>query len=111
SDVYEPTDPSAISNVVQVGRKVNMFCLYIKSTVTSTFQLQCAHVGSYTSEGVFPDPDTAPFVWHNMWYLGTSGSGNSTQIVVGGTGAFAIASLVPDFEPDWVRLFRTDAGA
>lgn len=102
---------AAVSPASQVGRKVNMFTLFVKSSGTATFTLQTAHVGSYSVQGILPDASDEAFVWHDLWYLGTSGLGNSTAMVIGGTGAFAIASIVPDFEVDWVRLKRTDAGA
>lgn len=100
---------AAVSPVIQVGRKTNMFTLFVKSSGTSTFQLQGAHVGAYSPQGALPDPDDLTAVWHDLWYLGTGT--NSSQILIGGTGAFAIASMIPDFEVNWLRLKRTDGGA
>lgn len=94
----------ATSNGVQVGRDVNQFTFFVNSSGTGTFLLQVAHVGAFSAEGILPDPDQAPNVWHDLWYLGTSGLGNSTQVQINGTGAFTVASIVPDFEPNWVRL-------
>lgn len=112
--VFVPTAVAVVagdvSRAVQVGRDTNMFTFFVSSSDTATFQLQAAHVGAYSSQGTIPDASAEPFIWHDLWYLGTSGAGNSTQVLIGGTGAFAIASLVPDFEVNWVRLKRTDAG-
>lgn len=99
------------SNAVQVGRGTNMFTFFINSSGASTFTLQAAHVGQFTNQEIMPDPDDQTFVWYDLWYLGNSGSGNSTPITLAFTGAGTLASLVPDFEVDWVRLKRTDAGA
>lgn len=92
-----------ISNGQQIGRGQNMFTVFVQSSGTATFQLQAAHVGAMSSQGILPT-GTTPSAWFDLWYLGTSGLGNSTPITINGTGAFNIASLVPDFEVDWVRL-------
>lgn len=93
-----------VSAAVQVGRDTNMFALYINTSGTSTFQLQVAHVGEFSSQGIMPDPDDITKVWHDLWYLGNSGVGNATPCTVAFSSSGAIATIVPDFEPNWVRL-------
>ncbi len=98
------------SAAVQLGRKTNMFAFFISSSGASIFTLQAAHVGDVSAQGVLPDPDDQTLVWYDLWYLGNSGTGNSTPITLTFTTSATLASIVPDFEPDWVRLKRTDAG-
>lgn len=95
-----------VSIPVQVGRSADNFCFYVNASGASKWQLQVAHQGDQTSEGIFPDPLDAnmSYSWFDVWYLGTSGSGNSTAIYIDMAGAASIASLVPDWEPNWVRL-------
>jgi len=108
--VVEAVVAGAASRAVQTGRGTNMFSFFINSSGASTFQLQAAHVGQFTTQGVLPDPDDQTFAWYDLWYLGNSGLGNSTPITLTFTVAGTFASIVPDFEVDWVRLKRTDGG-
>ena len=113
SNVAQPVvvAAGAVSAAVQVGRGTNMFCFFISSSGAATFTLQAAHVGDFSSQGVVPDPDDATQVWFDLWYLGNSGIGNATPITLTFTASGTLASLVPDFEVDWVRLKRTDGAA
>lgn len=104
-----------VSTAIQTGRGTNMFTVFLSCSGTATFQVQSIHVGAMTNQGIFPtqgatdNPPATP--WHDLWYLGTSGLGNSTPITIAGTGAFNIASIIPDFEVDWVRLLCTVGSA
>ena len=111
--VAQPVSVSAngTSNAVQVGRKTSMFTFFINSSGASTFQLQVAHVGDPGSQGTLADPTGQTFIWYDLWYLGNSGTGNSTPVTIAFSGAATIASIIPDFEPDWVRLKCTVAGS
>lgn len=100
----------ATSPAVQLGRGTNLLTVFVNASGASTFQLQGAHVGAFSGQGVVPDATNEAFIWHDVWYLGTTGLGNSTSAVISGAAAFSIASLIPDFEIDWIRLKRTDAG-
>ena len=113
SNVPQPVAVAAgnVSTAVQLGRGTNMFCFFINSSGASTFTLQAAHVGDFSSQGIIPDPDDQTLVWFDLWYLGNSATGNSTPITLTFSGAATLASLVPDMEVDWVRLKRTDAAA
>lgn len=93
-----------VSSAVLVGRETNMFCWYVSSSGASSFQLQVAHVGEFSAQGIVPDPDDITKVWHDLWYIGNSNVGNSTPNVITFTASGAIASLIPDFEPGYVRL-------
>ncbi|HMD82612.1 MAG TPA: hypothetical protein VKE92_14955 [Anaerolineales bacterium] len=102
--VGESVSANAVSRAVQVGRGTNMFCWFVSSDGASSFQLQAAHVGEFSSQGTVPDPDDITKVWHDLWYMGNSASGNSTNNLITFTGSGTIASIIPDFEPDWVRI-------
>ena len=111
--VNVPAGPSTFSAPQEIGRSADNFSFYVQVTSAPAFAtqwvLQAAHSGSFSSEGVFADPDSTAYVWHDAWYLGTVGSGNSTFIRIDiPSGGGAVMSLVPDFTPGWVRLRRAD---
>lgn len=93
-----------VSPAIQVGRDADNFSIFIQADKASSFQLQVAHIGDQTPDGVLPDPDAQNYVWHDVWYLGNSGTGNSTPITLTFSGAGALATLIPDFEMDWTRI-------
>lgn len=107
--VAVPAGPATFSAAQQVGRSADNFCVYITTSGTSTWQIQVAHSGNQTSDEIFPDIDAQTFVWHDLYYLGTGTNGGALQFIFSGAGSFA--SLIPDWEPAWVRLRRVDAGA
>lgn len=96
------------SNAVQLGRYVNNVAFYITTNGASAFTVQVAHSGG-TSAGTLPDPDDQTFVWHDAYYLGTGTNGSVLTVTFAAAGS--IAMIVPDFEPNWIRLKRTDGGA
>jgi hypothetical protein len=99
------------SAAVQTGRGTCFLAIYVSSSVTASFNVQTAHAGAFTGQGIPPDPDDQSFTWCNLVYLSTSATGLGTPIVINGTGAWATCIIVPDFEPDWIRLQRTDSGS
>lgn len=104
----------SVSKAIEIGRGGDNFSFYVRVTsapaFASTWLLQVAHSGDPSVEGnVDVDPSTNAYVWHDAWYLGTSGSGNSTRIeVTVPSGGGAVMSFVPDFAAGWARLKRTD---
>ena len=100
-----------VSTAIQTGRDADNFAIYIQTSGASAFQVQVAHIGDQTADGVLPDPDAQNFVWHDLWYLGNSGQGNSTPITLTFSGAGALATLIPDYEPDWTRLKCTSGSS
>lgn len=106
--------PGAVSKQAMIGRSGDNFSFYISVAgtpgFTTTWQLQAAHTGSLDAQAIYPDPDTQTYIWHDVWYLGTTGAGNSTLVnITIPTGGGARMTLVPDFTPGWVRLLRSDA--
>jgi hypothetical protein len=106
----------ATSQPVNIGRSADNFSFFVQVTGAPAFAtqwfLQVGHMGSESSQGIYPDESTAPTVWYDAYYLGTSGAGNSTAIRIDiPSGGGAIMSYVPDFNSGWVRLHRTDANA
>lgn len=102
----------ATSQYVEVGRSADNACVYISASAACSFVVQVAHAGSQNADGTFPDEDQQTYVWHDLYYLGTVGTGNSTLVRIDiPTGGGAIASQIPDWESGWMRLRRSDAGA
>lgn len=106
----------ATSAPQELGRGADNFSVYVQVTSApafiSTFLLQIAHSRGINADGTPADQNAASEIWHDAWYLGTAGAGNSTRIEITiPIGGGAIAMLVPDFTAGWARLKRTDANA
>lgn len=101
----------ATSKPVNAGRAADNFAFFITCSGAATFTLQAAMQGDFSSEGVWADESTPPATFFDFWYLGNSALGNSTPITLTFTTSASLATLVPDWEPMWCRLKRTDGGA
>lgn len=108
------TGSNSFSKIAEIGHSADDFAIYISVTGSPAFVtdwvLQASHSGGWTSEGVYQDKDSLAQSFHDAWYLGTTGTGNSTLIKISiPSGGGAIMSIIPDFSPGYVRLKRTDA--
>lgn len=128
--VAVPNGPNTFSIRQEVGRQADNFAFFVSVLGSPAFAtqwvLQVAHSGAITAQtgvnrdpndpsyaasgGIFADPDSTTYVWHDAYYLGTSGTGNSTQIRLDiPSGGGSIMSFCPDFNSGWARLRRVDA--
>jgi len=96
---------------VQIGRAVTNLTIFVASSGTSAFKLQVAPIGDQTAEGIFPDDVYQTYVWYDLYYLGNAGSGASTPITLSTTGAQNVAGVIPNFEPNWLRLWCTSGSS
>lgn len=106
----------AFSKAQQLGQGSDNFSFFVSVTGAPAFatrwQLQVAHSGDPTVQGNLPDQSGGQLagVWHDAWYLGTSGNGNSTSIWIDiPSGGGSVMTFCPDFSGGWARLHRTDA--
>jgi hypothetical protein len=95
------------SAIQQIGRSGDNFGYYVRVTsapaFVTTWQLQVAHSGDPSVEGLSPDPDAQAYVWHDAYYI------NTAVVLTVPSGGGAVMNIVPDFVSGWVRLKRTDA--
>ena len=94
---------NAISLAGEIGRNGagEQFCIYITVDKASTFQIQVAHTGDIASDGTGTDQEALDLSLAANWYdLGIQG----VNQVITFTGAGNQAYMIPQFEPNWVRL-------
>lgn len=92
------------SNVINLPREGAQICIFVSVSAATTVALEVAHHGALTSEGNEPDAGVPPAssAFHPCYYI-------NTPVEIAFTGAGKAAIIIPDFEPDWIRL--TSSGA
>ena len=90
------------SNVVELPRGGEQLAIFVTTSATTNITVQVAHHGALTPEGNEPDHSTLPSTWFNLYYI-------DTPCVLTFSGAGSQVILIPDFEPNWVRLLSSGA--
>lgn len=91
---------SSTSNIVNVARWNEQIVIYVKCDQGATvFNVEVAHHGALTADGNEPDESSKPADanFYPLNYL------LETMVIT--TNASGVGTiLIPDFEPEWVRL-------
>jgi len=90
------------SSVVEIPRGAEQIGIYITVSAATTISAQIAHHGVLNPDGTEPDHSTLPTSWFQLYYINTP-----VQIVFSSAGSAAL--IVPDFEPNWIRLSSSAA--
>lgn len=93
---------AGVSNVVEVPRGAEQVAVFVTVSAATTVTVQIAHHGANTSQGSEPDHGVLPTNFFNLYYINTA-----CQIVFAAAGS--IAMIIPDFEPNWIRLSSSAA--
>jgi hypothetical protein len=86
-----------VSNEVAVGREITQVAIYVNSSAATTVTIQVAHHGNLDSSGLDPDHDSVVRDYHDLVYTNIP-----IQLVFASAGKQAV--IIPDFEPEWLRL-------
>lgn len=92
------------SAVVDIGRSVENVLIFVTTNAATTINVQVAHTGDITSQGVLPDGTPATFF--NL-YRGDAAGGIPVSLTFAGAGSQAL--VVPDLAVMHLRLLSTAA--
>lgn len=89
------------STPVEVMRDADQIAVFITVSAATTVSIECAHSGTVNADGTNTDANANN--WGQLYYIDTP-----AQMVFASAGA--VAWIIPDFEPGWIRL-RSSAAA
>src|SRR5690348_9092143 len=93
---------NGVSSAVILPRGSEQVVINITVSAATTVSLEVAHHGTLTPEGNEPDESNPPSTFYQLYYIDTP-----VQVVF--TIAGSAALIVPDFEPEWIRLRSSGA--
>lgn len=94
---------NGVSTAAILPRGSEQIAIYVTVSAATTISVEVAHHGNLTADGQEPDQSSPPANFFQLYYIDSP-----VQIVFASAGSAAI--IIPDFEPEWVRL-RSSAAA